>query len=50
MRKKRDPAILDREELFLQLQNEEIVVREKMFYLVSKSYSSLNKMPYSSIQ
>ena len=29
VRKKRDPAILDREELFLQSQNEEVIVREE---------------------
>ena len=50
VRKKRDPAILDREELFLQLQIEEINDWDKFCYPVSKSISSLNKRPYSSIQ
>ena len=50
MRKKRDPAILDHKELFLQLKNEEINIWEIFCYPVSKSISSLNKRPYSSIQ
>ena len=50
VRKSRDPAILDREELFLQLQNEEINGWENFFYPVSKSVSTLDKRPYSSTQ
>ena len=50
VRKRRDPAILDREELFLQLQNEEINGWGKFCSPVSKSISTLDKRLYSSTQ